>query len=240
MKRKALNASNQCVKSSRRDVSLRRPRSARDACGLLDRQRERSNARCGNDRRSSRHAEALPPVAHAKNSMSADCRATRWAQTSDAHHDPSPTLAIRIQRDAMTTRTAEEAKANYIDKMGEPLGTQFAELFQEVGSLYVVWGEFIEPLGLTSRQVVRAIGVIPDTVLRLSREEIHMSAKMAQRFGRYFRSFGVYDRLGLCDFIEDKPSMALSVRVRRPCQARLGRDYPSSAHGLWPSRSGRA
>jgi hypothetical protein len=44
----------------------------------------------------------------------------------------------------MITRTAEEAKANYIDKMGEPLGTQFAELLQEVGSLYVGLGEFTE------------------------------------------------------------------------------------------------
>jgi hypothetical protein len=44
----------------------------------------------------------------------------------------------------MTTRTAEEAKANYIKKMGETLGTQFAALFQEVAWLHMVWGEFIE------------------------------------------------------------------------------------------------
>jgi AbiU2 len=94
--------------------------------------------------RAVRYAETLPPVAHAKNSMPADCLATRWAQTSDAHHDPSSTLAIRIQRDAMTTRTAEEAKANYIEKMGEPLGTQFQALLHKLAWLHGVWGEFVE------------------------------------------------------------------------------------------------
>jgi hypothetical protein len=47
----------------------------------------------------------------------------------------------------MTVRTAEEAKANYIEKMGEPLGAQFAALFQEVASLHMVRGEFAELFG---------------------------------------------------------------------------------------------
>jgi hypothetical protein len=47
----------------------------------------------------------------------------------------------------MTVRTAEETKANYIEKMGKPLGAQFAELFQEVASLHMVWGEFAELFG---------------------------------------------------------------------------------------------
>ncbi|MGO9232988.1 MAG: hypothetical protein ACLP4V_02430 [Methylocella sp.] len=44
----------------------------------------------------------------------------------------------------MTTRTAEETTTNYVENMGEPLGTQFAALFQEVARLHMVWGEFIE------------------------------------------------------------------------------------------------
>jgi hypothetical protein len=47
----------------------------------------------------------------------------------------------------MTIRTADEAKANYIEKMGEPLGTQFAALFQEAARLHMVWGEFVELFG---------------------------------------------------------------------------------------------
>jgi len=44
----------------------------------------------------------------------------------------------------MTTRTADEARANYIEKMGEPLGTQYAALLQKVAALHMVWGEFVE------------------------------------------------------------------------------------------------
>jgi hypothetical protein len=44
----------------------------------------------------------------------------------------------------MTTRTADEARTNYVEKMGEPLGTQYAALFQKVAALHMVWGEFVE------------------------------------------------------------------------------------------------
>jgi addiction module HigA family antidote len=45
---------------------------------------------------------------------------------------------------------------------------------------------FVEPLGLTSNQIARAVGVLPDAVRQNSQEEMHLSAKMTQRFGRYF------------------------------------------------------
>jgi antitoxin HigA-1 len=51
---------------------------------------------------------------------------------------------------------------------------------------------FLEPLGLTSGQVARAIGVLPDAVLRLSQEEMRLSAKMAVRLGRYFGTSAEY------------------------------------------------
>jgi len=44
----------------------------------------------------------------------------------------------------MTTRTAEEAKVHYIEKMGEALGTQFTALWLEVEGLHVMWGEYAE------------------------------------------------------------------------------------------------
>ena len=44
----------------------------------------------------------------------------------------------------MTTRTAEEAKTNYIEKMGEALGTQFTALWLEVDFLSAAWGEYVE------------------------------------------------------------------------------------------------
>jgi antitoxin HigA-1 len=42
---------------------------------------------------------------------------------------------------------------------------------------------FLEPLGLTAGQVAKTIGVVPDAVLRISQEEMHLSAKITQRFG---------------------------------------------------------
>lgn len=44
----------------------------------------------------------------------------------------------------MTTRTAEEAKTNYVEKMGEALGTQFTALWLEVDFLSATWGEYVE------------------------------------------------------------------------------------------------
>ena len=47
----------------------------------------------------------------------------------------------------MTTRTAEEAKCYYVEKMGEALGTQFDLLWQEVAWLHMKWGEYVELFG---------------------------------------------------------------------------------------------
>lgn len=44
----------------------------------------------------------------------------------------------------MTHRTADEAKCRCIEKMGEPLGTQYAALWQEVAWLHMKWAEFGE------------------------------------------------------------------------------------------------
>jgi hypothetical protein len=44
-------------------------------------------------------------------------------------------------------KTAEEAKQEYIEKMGEPLGMLFNELWQELAWLHMKWGEFLELYG---------------------------------------------------------------------------------------------
>jgi hypothetical protein len=53
----------------------------------------------------------------------------------------------------MTDRTAEEARDHYVETMGEPLGTQFAALWQEVASLHVKWSEYVELFGTNSTRV---------------------------------------------------------------------------------------
>jgi hypothetical protein len=49
--------------------------------------------------------------------------------------------------------SAEEAKAAYIAKMGEELGTQFAQLWQDVVFLCKVWTEFVELFGTKPSRV---------------------------------------------------------------------------------------
>jgi hypothetical protein len=40
--------------------------------------------------------------------------------------------------------TADEIKKVNIEKMGEPLGTQYSELWQELASIHIKWGEFVD------------------------------------------------------------------------------------------------
>jgi hypothetical protein len=47
----------------------------------------------------------------------------------------------------MTTRTTDEAKANYIAVMGEPLGSLFHSLWQEVAWLFRKWDNYVELFG---------------------------------------------------------------------------------------------
>jgi hypothetical protein len=47
----------------------------------------------------------------------------------------------------MVNRTAAEAKADNIEKMGPELGAQFSELWQRVVKVHVYWGEFIDMFG---------------------------------------------------------------------------------------------
>jgi hypothetical protein len=44
-------------------------------------------------------------------------------------------------------QSAAEAKQEYIDEMGVPLGTQYAELWLEVAHLHLTWLEYVELFG---------------------------------------------------------------------------------------------
>jgi hypothetical protein len=47
----------------------------------------------------------------------------------------------------MNEQTAAEAKQKYIYAMGVPLGTQYAELWQEIAHLHLTWLECVELFG---------------------------------------------------------------------------------------------
>lgn len=53
----------------------------------------------------------------------------------------------------MVDRTADEAKAANIEKMGDKLGTLYSELWQEVAVLHVYWAEYVELFGTKPSRV---------------------------------------------------------------------------------------
>jgi hypothetical protein len=53
----------------------------------------------------------------------------------------------------MTLRIGEEVKSNYIERMGEELGTQFYALWQEFNWLAMKWGEYEALYGGGSKRV---------------------------------------------------------------------------------------
>jgi len=55
----------------------------------------------------------------------------------------------------MADQSAEEAKKQYIEKMGKPLGTQFHALWQEVALLHVNWKEYVTLFGTNERRIER-------------------------------------------------------------------------------------
>jgi hypothetical protein len=53
----------------------------------------------------------------------------------------------------MGNMTADEAKQDYLAKMGEALGTQFAEFWNEIADLHMKWQEFVELFGTKDSRV---------------------------------------------------------------------------------------
>lgn len=53
----------------------------------------------------------------------------------------------------MADQSAAEAKEQYITAMGEKLGTQYAELWQELAQLNITWSEFIELYGTKKSRI---------------------------------------------------------------------------------------
>src|SRR6266567_7916192 len=53
----------------------------------------------------------------------------------------------------MASKSAEEAQAKNIEKMGEALGKQYSELWQQVAVLYINWLEYVELFGTNPARV---------------------------------------------------------------------------------------
>ncbi len=80
-----------------------------------------------------------------------------------------------------THKTAEEAREEYIEIMGEPLGKLFHALWQEVAWLYTKWGEYVALFGTKPSRIDLMNKVAPlffrivqdslweDTILHIAR-----------------------------------------------------------------------
>jgi hypothetical protein len=53
----------------------------------------------------------------------------------------------------MVDQTADEARKSNIEKMGDALGTQFSELWQEVAQLHFIWAEYVALFGTKPSRV---------------------------------------------------------------------------------------
>lgn len=52
-----------------------------------------------------------------------------------------------------THRTTEEAKQQYVEVMGEKLGSLYHALWNELAWLYAKWGEYVEIFGTKPSRV---------------------------------------------------------------------------------------
>lgn len=55
----------------------------------------------------------------------------------------------------MTLQSADGAKKQYIQKMGEHLGTQYHALWQEIALLHVNWKEYVALFGTNEKRIDR-------------------------------------------------------------------------------------
>jgi hypothetical protein len=81
--------------------------------------------------------------------------------------------------------TAVESKQQYIATMGEPLGMQYAELWQEIAQLHITWLELVELYGTKESRI---------TLLNRCRGELPHRARRPLGSGRKCTSRGSLTR----------------------------------------------
>ena len=83
--------------------------------------------------------------------------ASAWLDREKREGRPPRTYLVERDngrtRGNMVDRTAEEAKKANIEKMGEPLGTLFSALWQEVAMLHVRWKEYVALFGTKPERI---------------------------------------------------------------------------------------
>lgn len=71
----------------------------------------------------------------------------------------------------MVDQSSEDKKIEYIDKMGEPLGTQFHALWQEIVLLHINWKEYVTLFGTNEKRIDRLNKAAP-AFFRMIQDEL--------------------------------------------------------------------
>jgi hypothetical protein len=123
----------------------------------------------------------------------------------------------------MTNQTAAEAKDECIAKMGEPLGTQYAELWQELAQLHMTWSEFVELFGKKKSRIELLNNAAP-YFFRMVQDRLWEAVCLhIARLTDPSNSLGRKDRSNLTiqnlpDLIDDA---TLKAEVKKRCEAAI-------------------
>lgn len=115
-------------------------------------------------------------------------------------------------RGNMVDRTAEEAKKANIEKMGEPLGTLFSALWQEVAMLHVRWKEYVALFG-TKPERIDLLNRAAPHFFRMLQDELWESTLLSlARLTDPSNSQGNPDRSNLT--INALPALIVDVKLK--------------------------
>jgi hypothetical protein len=115
-------------------------------------------------------------------------------------------------KEGATHRTADEAKKANIEKMGEPLGTFFSALWQEVAVLHFHWKEYVELFGTKPERITLLNRAAPH-FFRMLQDELWESTLLSlARLTDPSNSQGRRDRSNLT--IQSLPGMLANVSLK--------------------------
>lgn len=132
--------------------------------------------------------------------------------------DGRPPRSYLIERDsgrrrgATVDRTADEAKKANIEKMGEPLGTLFSTLWQEVAILHFHWKEYAELFGTKPERITLLNRAAP-AFFRMIQDELWESTLLQlARLTDPANSHGKQDRSNLT--IQALPALITDAKLK--------------------------
>lgn len=129
--------------------------------------------------------------------------------------------------------TADEAKKRNIEKMGEALGTQYSELWQEVTLLHINWKEYVELFGTNEQRIELLNKAAPSFFRRLQDELLEATLLHIARLTDPPVSLGKRENLTL----QNLPGLIMDGNVKKEVQTAVDRAGAEAAFARdWRNR----